>query len=191
MNLLDQIDRRLGDPDFAFSRDLFERCATDLLTELYPNLVPITGGSDDGRDADITDPDGTIGVLITSARDIKGVLENLRSGCRQMIAKEVPNRRLILANLAVLNASKRKQIHAAAMELDFKVVEIYPRPWFAHRLRGNPEWRVALLQLRGGVYTLSRPPGDELGQDVAMATVGSCRGNRVDPPTPGGPGRQW
>ena len=72
MNLLDQIDELLKDSSFRLNRDDFEECATSLLMDVYPNLVPICGGSDDGRDAEIDDPGGTIGVLITSARDLKG-----------------------------------------------------------------------------------------------------------------------
>jgi hypothetical protein len=51
VNLLDQIDDRLKDPGFSLNRDDFEDCSTSLLTDIYPNLVPISGGSDDGRDA--------------------------------------------------------------------------------------------------------------------------------------------
>lgn len=171
MNLLDQIDERLKDSSFSLNRDHFEECATSLLTDIYPNLVPISGGGDDGRDAEISDPDGTIGVLITSARDLKGVLANLRKGCRQMTKKQVPITRVILANLADLNASKRTKIGEAARALGFEVVQIYPRPWFANRLRRDPDWRVKLLALRGGTYTLTKPPVEDLGVD-ADATVG-------------------
>jgi hypothetical protein len=171
VNLLDQIDDRLKDPGFSLNRDDFEDCSTPVLTDIYPNLVPISGGSDDGRDAEIGDPDGTIGVLITSARDLKGVLANLRKGCRQMTKKQVPIKRVILANLAELNASKRRKIDEAAEALGFEVVQTYPRPWYANRLRRDPDWRVKLLQLRGGTYTLARPPLDDLDIDVD-ATVG-------------------
>jgi hypothetical protein len=44
LNLLDQIDDRLKDPDFTLNRDDFEDCSTSLLTDIYPNLVPISGG---------------------------------------------------------------------------------------------------------------------------------------------------
>ena len=127
LNLLDQIDDRLKDPDFRLNRDDFEDCSTSLLTDIYPNLVPISGGSDEGRDAQIGDPDGTIGVLITSSRDLEGVLANLRKGCRQIAKKQVPIRRVILANLAELNASKRKKIAEASEALGFEVVQTYPR----------------------------------------------------------------
>jgi hypothetical protein len=171
VNLLDQIDDRLKDPDFSLNHDDFEDCSTSLLTDIYPNLVPISGGSDDGRDAEIGDPDGTIGVLITSARDLRGVLANLRKGCRQMTKKQLPIKRVILANLAELNASKRRRLDEAAEALGFKVVQTYPRPWYANRLRRDPDWRVKLLRLRGGTYTLARPPLDDLGVDLD-ATVG-------------------
>lgn len=171
MNLLDQIDDRLKDTDFSLNRDVFEECSTSLLSAVYPNLVPITGGSDNGRDAEIDDPGGTIAVLVTSARDIDGALANLRSGCRQMLKKKVEARRVILANLAVFNASKRTRLHEAAKELGFKVVAIYPRPWYANQLLRNPDWRIKILQLPGGIYTLAKPPTWDLAVSAAE-TVG-------------------
>lgn len=171
MNLLDQIDDRLNGTDFSLNPNVFEDCSTSLLSGIYPNLVPITGGSDDGRDAEIDDSGGTIAVLVTSARDIEGVLANLRSGCRQMLTKNVVARRLILANLAVLNASKRKRLHAAAKQLGFEVVRIYPRPWYANQLLRTPDWRIKLLQLPGGIYTLAKPPTWDLAVSTAE-TVG-------------------
>lgn len=171
MNLLDQIDAKLADREFTLDRQMFERASTSMLSDIYPSLVPITGGSDDGRDAEIADPGGTIGVLVTSARDLDGVLENLRGGCRQMVKKEVPLRRLILANLAVLNASKRRKVEEAAETEGFSVVQIYPRAWYADSLRRNADWRVQLLRVSGGPYSLSRPPVETLGVDID-ATVG-------------------
>lgn len=171
MNLLDQIDAKLADPEFTLDRQMFERASTSMLSDIYPSLVPITGGSDDGRDAEIDDPGGTIGVLVTSARDLDGVLENLRGGCRQMVKKGVPLRRIILANLALLNASKRRKVEHAAQVEGFSVVQIYPRAWYADSLRRNPVWRLQLLRIEGGPYSLSRPPLETLGVDID-STVG-------------------
>ena len=141
MNLLDQIDDRLKDPDFSLNRDDFEDCSTSLLTDIYPNLVPISGGSDEGRDAEIGDPDGTIGVLITSARDLEGVLANLRKGCRQMTEEAGAHQeRVILANLAELNASKRRKIDRALK---------------APRIQGRPDLPAALVLRIGCVAILT------------------------------------
>lgn len=177
MNLLDQIDAKLADPEFTLDRQMFERASASMLSDIYLSLVPITGGSDDGRDAEIDDPGGTIGVLVTSARDLDGVLENLRGGCRQMVKKGVQPRRLILANLAVLNASKRRKVEEAAEAEGFSVIQIYPRAWYADSLRRNADWRLQLLRVEGGPYSLSRPPLEALGVDID-STVG--RGEELE-----------
>ena len=165
MNLLDQIDERLKDPSFSLNRDHFEDCATSLLTDIYPNLVPICGGSDDGRDAEISDPDGTIGVLITSARDLKGVLGNLSKGCRQMTKKQVPITRVILANLVELNASKRTKLNEAAHGFGFEERRQHLTKPFRSRDR------VILVavgdEARCGRRVLVRTQGD--GQHAASA----------------------
>lgn len=171
LSLLDQIDAKLADPKVTLDRELFERASTSMLSDIYPSLVPIAGGSDDGRDAEIADPGGTIGVLITSSRDLAGVLRNLRGSCRQMAKQGVPLRRLILANLAELNASKRCKIEKAANDEGYSVVQIYPRQWYADSLRRNPDWRNKLIQVAGGPYSLSRPPVESLGVDLD-STVG-------------------
>lgn len=193
LNLLDQIDAKLADPKLTLDRELFERASTSMLSDIYPSLVPISGGSDDGRDAELADPGGTIGVLITSARDLAGVLSNLRGSCRQMVKKGVPLRRLILANLAELNASKRAKIEEAAKDEGFSVIQIYPRQWYADSLRRNPDWRNKLIQVTGGPYSLSRPPLDSLDVDPD-STVGrtdelaALRGATVDLVAIGVPG---
>src|SRR5438045_9799930 len=51
MHELDRIDRALATK--RLDADLFERCATDFLVEVYPGLSPIPGGTAWGRDADI------------------------------------------------------------------------------------------------------------------------------------------
>lgn len=164
-----------------------------MLSDIYPSLVPIAGGSDDGRDAEIAGSGGTIGVLITSARDLAGVLSNLRRSCRQMVKKGVPLRRLILANLAELNASKRSKIEQAAKNEGFSVVQIYPRQWYADSLRRNPDWRNKLIQVAGGPYSLARPPVESLGVDLD-STVGradeliALRGATADLVVSGVPG---
>jgi hypothetical protein len=88
-----------------------------------------------------------------------------------MVKKKVPIKRVILANLAELNASKRSKVDEAAEAEGFKVVQIYPRPWHADALRRNPAWRIKLLKLPGNPYSLTRPPIDDLDIDVD-STVG-------------------
>lgn len=62
MNLLERIDRRLSDARARIHPLDFEDCATSLLSDEFPTLVPITGGTDFGLDAEITGTDKVIGV---------------------------------------------------------------------------------------------------------------------------------
>jgi len=56
--------------------DLFEACAADLLTAVYPSLTPVRGGSDDGYDGAIASNDEPPYPLITTTgKDAKGNLE--------------------------------------------------------------------------------------------------------------------
>src|SRR4051794_3035793 len=76
--------------------EVFEQCAQDLLTELYPGLSPIAGGSDGGRDADIEAGDKTpVRLLVTAARSYKGVRDNLLRGLASMTLHDVPHDRLV------------------------------------------------------------------------------------------------
>jgi CHASE3 domain len=45
------------------------------------------------------------------------------------------------------------------------------RPWFANRLRRDPDWRVKLLRLRGGTYTFARQRQQPLGQGAVIVVL--------------------
>lgn len=84
MHDLDRIGHALATK--RLSAEVFERCAQDLLSGLYDGLSPIPGGSDWGRDADITGTGGDLPVrlLITSSRSLDGVRGNMLAGIRSM-----------------------------------------------------------------------------------------------------------
>ncbi len=46
--------------------ELFEQCASDLLRNIYPALVPIRGGSDAGMDGAISDAEGVAFPFVTT-----------------------------------------------------------------------------------------------------------------------------
>ncbi len=60
VNDLDRIENALATKRLGAA--VFERCAQDLLTDLYPGLSPIPGGTDWGRDADIAESARTCSV---------------------------------------------------------------------------------------------------------------------------------
>ena len=55
--------------------ELFEQCAADLLRNIYPGLVPISGGSDAGMDGAISDAEGVAFPLVATTQvDVIGNL---------------------------------------------------------------------------------------------------------------------
>lgn len=53
MILLDRIDDRLKSTDFNLTEKTLRGCSTSLPSGIHPSLVSITGGTDDGRNADM------------------------------------------------------------------------------------------------------------------------------------------
>jgi hypothetical protein len=49
--------------------DLFEECAVELLQPLYPRLVPVEGGADDGRDGYFFDLGSKRGPLVCTTSE--------------------------------------------------------------------------------------------------------------------------
>lgn len=70
--LYNQIIQNLEKP---LDPQAFEACVCDILTDIYPTLVPIPGGSDAGRDGAIADGKGRAYPLIaTTGKDVIGNL---------------------------------------------------------------------------------------------------------------------
>jgi hypothetical protein len=151
---------------------VFEECATDLLTPIYPGISPISGGTDWGRDADIHLPDSTVTLrlLVTTSRTPKGVRSNMAGGLTSMRDHFVPVSRVVLANPAVLNQVQRSHLNDAAREFGVEIVAFYDRRFFASRLRRDGEWRHRLLGLSPDPMSLSALPAD-LAENPGVSVV--------------------
>ncbi|MEA2581102.1 MAG: hypothetical protein QOE83_1994 [Actinomycetota bacterium] len=160
MHELDRIEAALASK--RLDHELFERCAQDFLSEIYPGLSPIPGGTDWGRDADIHESlaDSPVRLLVTSARTLEGVRKNMRAGIKSMTQHGVPIDRIVLANPARLTQLQRQTLANAARKLGAVLEAVYERSYFASKLRRDGEWRMALLGLPGDPITLSRVPSD-------------------------------
>jgi len=114
MNDLDRIENALATAKLDAS--VFERCAQDLLSEQYPGLSPIPGGSDWGRDADISSAEDPTParLLVTSSRSLAGVRDNMLGGIKSLKAHGVSAHRIVLANPASLRLLERQKLVAAA-----------------------------------------------------------------------------
>ncbi|PXX07263.1 ATP-binding protein [Mycolicibacterium moriokaense] len=158
MNLIDRIAAALADSQLRINPTVFEDCTTDLLQNTYPNLVPIRGGSDSGRDADALEPPGTppVRMAITSSRTYEGARKNLRASIKSLKDHEILGNRIISVSLAELNQSKRKKLEELAKDHGYILESTIDRAFFADRLRQVGEWREKLLCLPGGPFSLSK-----------------------------------
>jgi hypothetical protein len=171
MNLLDRIDQRLSDTRARIDVHDFEDCASSLLSPIHPGLVPITGGSDFGLDAEITEDSRVTGVIITSSRTWDGAKRSLRDSLRSMRNNRVPVQSVVVVNLAEANRSKREKLRDIAEEFDCELLQVYDRAWFANQFRENPDWRRKVLDIEGGPFSFSRQPRGAR-PDEKQSTIG-------------------
>lgn len=172
MNLLDRIDRRLADARARINPHDFEECATSLLSPVHPGLAPIPGGSDFGLDAEITDGGQITGVVVTSSRTWDGARKSLRDSLRSMQEHGVSISRVVVANLAEVNRSKRQKLDEIASTFECSILQVYDRTWFANQFRENPLWRLKILAIEGGPFSLSRQPLGARPDLDQLSTIG-------------------
>ncbi len=147
------------------SPEVFERCAQDLLSAVYPGLSPIPGGTDWGRDADIagTVDEVPVRLLVTSSRSLEGVRKNMLAGIASMKEHNVRFRRIMLANPALLQLTDRQKLVKSAKNAGalLDASDVFDRGYFASRLRRDGHWRgVARAAVRAGHVVAGRPgPG--------------------------------
>ena len=186
MHELDRIEQALASK--RLDHNLFERCAQDLLIEVYPGLSPIPGGTDWGSDADIHRGEAVpTRLLATSSRTLKGVRANMARGIASMKQHGKPFDRIVLANCGQLSQLQRNSLSESARKKRATIDAVYDRGFFASRLRRDGEWRSRLLGLSADPITLSRVPSDLaespwaelplLGRDRELGEIGraSCR----------------
>ena len=172
--------------------EMFERCAVDLLREVYPGLVPIRGGDDGGMDGAIADSRGAapIPLVVTTAGSVignlTGNLESYRGGGGS--ASEA-----VLATSRPLTGRQRRNLEKRAGEFGIALRQIHDRADFVGRLYRNPAWRRELLGLTGDPPALSAFPRSPrawlatelLGRDEEMAWLRTAEGDVVISGQPG------
>lgn len=160
MNDLERIEHALA--EVALSHQIFERCAQDILVGIFPGLVPIPGGTDWGRDADVVGTDEAIPprLFATTARTLDGVRSNMLAGIGSMNDHGVPIGQVILANPANLSLLQRQRLveSAARKGVRLEVSNVFDRGFFGSRLRRDGYWRNELLGLSSEPITLSPVP---------------------------------
>ncbi|OMQ28570.1 hypothetical protein BK799_29595 [Rhodococcus sp. D-1] len=150
----------MADTRLRLQADVFEECATSLLSVTYPNLVPVRGGADSGRDADLIQSPGIdpVRMAITSSRSEKGARANLRTSLKSLKEHGIAGVVVISVSLAEMNEAKRRNLQELAGEHGYELHAVIDRGFFADRLLTNGLWREKLLGLPGGPFSLSRTP---------------------------------
>jgi hypothetical protein len=173
VNLLDRIDQRLNDTRYRLQQSDFEDCAAALIANDYPGLVPVTGGTDHGLDAELVKPNGQVlGLIITSSRTWEGAKKSLRGSLKSAQDHKKRVDQVVVANLAEVNRQKRIKLAAIAKEFRCELIQVYDRPWFANAFRDDPDWRRKVLHIEGGAFSLSRSPRGARPDEHQLPTVG-------------------
>ncbi len=163
------IEEGLGE---RLDADLFERCAVDLLRDVYPGIVPITGGHDGGMDGSISIRTGSpLPLIATTSEDVLG---NLKRNLSSYGRTGGSAREAVLATPRSLTPPKRRNLEKRARELGFTLRNIHDRHDFVGRLYRDSMWRKQLLGLTGDPPALSALPG-KAGSRLTLDLVGRER----------------
>lgn len=135
---------------------LFERCVTDLLRDVFPTLVPISGGADAGMDGAIADGVGPAYPLVCTTD--KSVIRNLTKSLDSYLRHGAWRRQIVLVTSQELTPRKRRNLEAGARNKGFVLLQIYEREAVADRLYDSPRWCRELLGLTGIPSALSAIP---------------------------------
>ena len=164
--------------------EVFEACAVDLLHAVWPGIVPVRGGGDDGFDGAIPDPDSQepFPLIATTGAEL---LRNLRTSLDSAKRAGWKPRRALFATSRRITPAIRRKLFKAARERGVNLVQTFDQDWFANRLYREPQWCRRLLQVTGGppalsVFPLTRRPvlGDEvLGREQEMQWLLEPRGD--------------
>jgi hypothetical protein len=130
----------------------FERCAQDLLGDVYPNLSPVVGGSDAGMDGALGTHEGMFPLICTVRLDVignfrKNIETRIRSGHKPKLA--------LIATTQSLSTAKRQNLEKEAGKLGVILVNIHEAAYFADRLYRHSQWRLRLLGITGDPSALS------------------------------------
>ena len=172
--------------------ETLESCAANLLQRVWPGLVPVRGGQDDGFDGAIADGgrQEPFPLVTTSGNDLAG---NLRRNLRQALRRDPTVDRALFATSRRVTPRRRLKLTEAARELGVTLVQIYDQDWFALRLYREPSWCKRLLGVTGRPCALSPFPittrpilGDHvLGREREMRWLLTRRGDCLLAGAPG------
>lgn len=150
----------------------FELCAASLLRQIYPTLVPVTGGGDAGMDGYAAEPDALPIVLVTTTA--QDVARNLRKNLESHVKSGGRARRAVIATRQFVRGRRRVSLQQKASELGFALIQVFDRAWFVDALYRDPKWRKDLLGIPGEQPALSVIP-PSMRPTILLSLVGRER----------------
>lgn len=133
----------------------FEACVADILREIYPGLVPITGGVDHGMDGAVPDTGPTYPLVCTTDQR---PATNLGKSLDSYVEHGGRARKAIFATSRKISPQLRRKLGKIAEERGFELVQVYDQVAMANLLYGKPKWRIDLLGIPGDPPALSVIP---------------------------------
>ena len=189
----DTVDRAIRD---AIARPLdgetFERCAVDLLREVYPSLRPVEGGNDAGMDGVGELPDGTPFFLVATVQE--NARGNLEGNVKSHIDAGGNRRAVVFATTRPISGRRRIEMGNHLRDrFGVRLVEVHDRADFVGRLYRNAAWRRELLRVPGEARALSRLPATRrptpeiplVGRDEEVERLKAIEGDLVVVGKPG------
>lgn len=124
--------------------EMFERCAVELLRDVYPGLVPIRGGDDGGMDGVMADSRAgpPLPLVITTTGS---VISNLTRNLESYRRGGGTAREAVVATSRPLTGRQRRNLQKRAREFGFTLRQIHDQADFVGRLYGDPESRKGLF----------------------------------------------
>ena len=134
--------------------NLFEACATDLLPDIWPGLVPVRGGKDGGFDGAVADGSSKepFPLVVTTSHQL---VQNLSKNLDQARNKGWNPRRALFATSRRVTPTTREKLRNAALQRGVTLVQIFDQDWFADRLYRDSKWCKRLLGVTGKPHALS------------------------------------
>jgi len=156
--------------------NLFEACANDLLSKIYPSLAPREGGGDAGLDGVVAADKGSIQLICTTGED---VLENLSQSIESNIKNAGTSYACIVATSQRLTNPRKRSLESRAKEWGRSLIQIYDQAAMAQLVYRDTRWLKELLGLAGTPASISlfpittRPLFDmlPLGRDDDLAKI--------------------
>lgn len=182
----------LGGLEGTLDPSLFEACVVDLLSAVYPGLVPIHGGQDYGMDGAIADGLGeAYPLIVTTSEDVSG---NLKKNLDSYARGGGPRREVVVATSTELTGRRRRNLRERAREKGFTLVQVHDRQDLARRLYRRSDWARNLLGLTGSAPSLSAVPPSRyptrgeielVGREADLAWLAESSGDRLIVGQPG------